>query len=433
MSLLRKGLLASGGHVFCLALSMCVGILFSRQLGPAGMGQYELLRSAALTVGALAAFGLGNANIYFLNNRGVPPEAIVSHSVWIVGVLLAALTAGLAAAVLSTPDYFGQLPTPVVILFALGTAAHAGRLILRPILTARLEVPKMVWVELIRQAIMLGGGLLLTLGGWLSTEWAVVLLACGFYGSLTLPLVFLRRFVQLRRRFDWALFGKVFVYGLKLGAATVLFGLTQHLSVFLLRALRPDQFEEVGLYSRAVAICGLIMIVPFAIGPLLYARWATISGEQRTRQVELAARMSTTYGLSCAVFVAVCGKYLIWLLYGAQFMPAQEALIILAPALVCLTLYNTCNQLLAGAGQAAITAGILAGSTVVVCVSTWLLVPTLGIRGAALGVLCGNGFTTLVTVLVCRHLYGLDPRACWVMKKRDLRYVWQALWQPPAS
>lgn len=428
MSFLRKGILASGGQVFCIMLSMIVGVLFSRKLGPAGMGQYELLRSVALTVGALGAFGLGNANIFFLNSRNVPPEEIVSNAIKALAALGLLVALGVGTAILVAPDYFGHVPTVVAVLFGLGVGTHTGRLILRPILTARLEVRRMVWVELIRQLVLLGGGLVLVGLGCLSAHTGLVLLALGFYGSLLLAAWFLRRFADLRRRFDWRLFRGVLVYGLKLGAATALFGLTQNLGVFLLRALRPGQFADVGLYTRAVAVCALVLTVPVGIAPLLYAKWSGAAGEERTRQVEMAARMNTTFGIAAALVAGLLGKYVIWLLYGAQFLGAQQALQILAPALVLVNLYNPCGQLLASAGQAAMAAYILAGTLVVVCVATILMVPGWGIRGAAIGLLCGNVFMAAVTCFVCWRLHGLNVLHCLFVRRSDLAYVRRALW-----
>jgi len=426
-SFLRKGILVSGGQVLGIGLGMFAGILYSRTLGPEGMGQVELFRSTAIIAGTIAAMGLGNASIYLLNNRKAPLAEVASNGLKIGMVLGSLLAVGLGIVFLANPKYFGQLALPAVVVFTLGIGAQLGTNMLRPLLVAQLAARRMVTVDLLNPVVLLAGGLILLGIGSVNPATALVVQGLSFYGTYALVLTYLHDSVSLRRPFDWKLLWNLCAYGMKLAAANILMVLSGNITVMLLRWLRGDQFADVGLYTRAVTIGSLITMVPMALGPLLYAKWSDATGLERTRQAEMAARMSCTYGIIMALFVAFFGKYVIWLMYGQEFLRAQEALTILAPAVAMLSLFNVCNNLLAGDGRALVTACILAGTVVIIASVTYLAAPAWGIRGVALAALCGNAFTALASFTVCHRYYHLNLLRCLFLNRSDLGYVLQAI------
>lgn len=430
-SFLKKGILVSSGQILGIVLGMLASILYSRQLGPDGMGQVELFRSASLIGVTLAVLGLGNASIYFLNNRKVPLVEVAGNALKMgmaMGFLLAIC---LGTIFFVNRDYFGLIATPAVAFFALGAGAQVGTNMLRPLLVAQLAAAKMALVDVVVPATLLVGGLALLAAGWLSPAMMLAIQGVSAFCALGVVLGYLRGSLNLRHRFNWKLLLDLIVYGLKLAAANILLNLGSNITVILLRHIQPYQFTDVGLYTRAVSIAGLITLVPAALGPLLYAKWSGTTGITRTRQAEMAARMSLTYGIVAAVVVTVFGKEVIWLLYGQQFLRAQEALNILAPAVALLSLFNVCNNLLAGDGRALVTACILAGTVAIITAVTYLAAPVWGIRGAALGALCGNAFTAVVSMTVCRRFFQLNPLRCLFVRTSDFAYIWLALGLSP--
>jgi Na+-driven multidrug efflux pump len=92
-----------------------------------------------------------------------------------------------------------------------------------------------------------------------------------------------------------------------------------------------------------------------------------------------------------------------------------------------LSLFNVCNNLLAGDGRALVTACILAGTVVIITAVTYLATPVWGIRGVALAALCGNAFTTVVSLAACNGYFHLKPLRCLMLSRSDLAYVIQSL------
>ena len=430
MSLLRKGILVSGGQVFSIALNMTAGILFARTLGPDGMGQFELLRSTGSLAAAFMTLGLGQANIYFLNNLKVPAETLATNTFKISVLLGSVLAGGLATAILLAPGYFGAVPLVSTVLFSLGVGVLVGVALLRPILTARLEALRMVMVDTVNPLTLLICGAGLALAGCLVAGSGIAVLALGNISAMGLLVFYLRRDIRLRRPMDWPLFGRVVVHGVKLAASNVLYVFSSTITVMLLRYLTPERFDDVGLYTRAVAVCGMVTLVPAAIGPLLYAKWSGLQGQERTRQAEMAMRLNVAYGAAATVGVLFFGGYIIWIMYGAKFIPAEVALQFLAPALFFIPIFGVCNNMLVSDGRLLTTAWILAGTVIIVAGVTYLTVPALGIRGAALGALCGNAFTAVAGLAVCFRVFGMNPARCFVLRRSDVAYVVESLRGP---
>ena len=429
MSFLRKGILASGGQVLCVFLGLGANIVFARVLGKDDMGQLELFRSMALVVATALAMGFGPANIYFLNNQNAPAATITTNAVKTALAMGLLVCVGLVPTVLCFRGYFGEVMPVIAAIFALGVAAQLGKLMLRPILVAKLAVRRYVLVDVVSQVVLVAGAAALAIVHlrWrANAQAAIAASALAFLAALVLLLVTLRRDVDLRRPYDWQLGRRVFAYGIKLGAAVVMAILSQHITVLLLH-LRTGEFGDVGLYTRAVAMTSLVVLVPRSLGPLLYAKWAGAAAENRRDQAEMALRMNIAYGVAAAAILLVAGKFLIMTMYGREFMPGHVALRLLAPAMVCVPIFAVCGNLLAADGRAGVTVKILFVAVLIIAAVTYISVPALGIQGAALGVLCGNAVSAVAGMIACAKLYGVRPHRCLILTRSDLRYVKNSL------
>ncbi len=433
MTFLRKSLGVLTGQSLAVPLGTLTGVVYARALGPQGMGQYELFRSTALIATTMLALGLGNATIFLLNKERVSIEQVIGTSLKTGIVLGAILGMALMAVVFACRDYFGVISVLGALFFSAGVAANLVKVILRPALVAQLAARRLVFADLGELLLVLGAGVLLGVSGLLTPTTALVALAGGFAGGMLLLLWYLRPHIRLAVPFDWHLLRRLVIYGLKLAAANVMYVLCNNLTVLILRHLRPDQFDAIGLYTRAVSVAGLVLLVPTAMGSLLYAKWSLMTGPIRIRQAEQVLRLNMLYALLAALALLLVGRQLLWTLYGPQFTAAHAALQILGFSLVFVTVMGPLYQLLASDGRAGLMAVVLVASVFVVGVVTWVAVPKLGIRGAALGALCSNLCSSVGTVLICRHLYGLRPSHCLLARLSDFRQLAESIRRRPVA
>lgn len=427
MSVIRKGLAISGGQVLFALLSMAVGVLYARNLGPDGMGQFELFSTTRSIATTLFTLGLGMSAIYYVNNRKLPLEQAATSIFKISLLTWAVLAVALSVLVCGLPGYFGHVLPPVAAAYAFGVGGNTAMCLLRPVLMARLEARKFTLVNLAMPASLLAFGGAAARLGVLTTPLAIVLLGVSALASLVMVTYYLRPHIRLSQPIDWPLVGRLAGYGLPLMAGDILLVLAGSTTILLLRYLKPEAFDAIGLFTRATAIAALISLVPSAVRPLLYSNWAGMTGQVRSRQVEMAARMAFTFGVVVALVIALTGRFLIVLLYGRQFEGAAAALNLLVFGTPFVSLSTVYISLSRGDGQALLVTCILAAAVAIVLLVGWMLIPGLGIEGAAIASLCGNAFTALASMWHCNRLFQINPWNCLLLRPNDLRAVARTL------
>ena len=99
-----------------------------------------------------------------------------------------------------------------------------------------------------------------------------------------------------------------------MAASGILFALTSSATVLIIRHRLPEDFAAVGYYTRAVAISGFAVLIPRALSPLFYAKWAEAAGTDRVVQIERTARFNVFYGVLSATGLVLLGKYAVLIL-----------------------------------------------------------------------------------------------------------------------
>ena len=423
MSFVRKGLGFGAGQLIIAGGSFLTGIIFARGLGPNGMGQYALLQTTALFAATFAALGLGPSTVYFLNNRKVPVDIVTTITLKFCFWWGSAVCIGIALLVSTAEGFFGRFPIWIVALFGLGVGAQFSVGIVRQLLTARLAVRPVLWLDLLRVLALFVPALVLALLGLLTVEVAVSILSAASFVRLAYALPMVWQDFRFTIPFDCRLLLRIFNYGVKLSAANLLYLLSLEVAMLVLRHLMNDDFAPIGIYSRAVSLCGLIAVLPRALGPLLFAKWSEPENSKTGSQIEATLRVMNTYGLAAFAGILLFGEELIVTLYGREFLGARGPLTILALSTVCVSDFIVLTRVLAGTGRVRITILISSIAVGIIVATTYILVPNVGIAGAAVATLIGSAFSTSAAFFACAQVFGVRVRKSVFVSKSDLAAI----------
>lgn len=425
MSFARKGILVSAGRLMQILIGMLATVLLTRILGKAGIGQYDLFQRVSTLAVTVAAMGFGNASVFFINNQKIPQTQVATDGFKFSFVMGLVLSAAMGVAYLTFTDYFGAVTLATGAAYALGTGALLVVALMRAMLVANFQAREMAILDLLQPILLLAIGGFLAVIGRLTTESAMILLAASHVICAGVTLSYVRRSIRMAMAFDWRLFRQMIAYGVKLAAANLMYLLLASMSVMLLRYIHKDSFDVVGLYSRAMNVTMMSVLVPMAMGPLMMAKWAGLSGESLARQVEMAARVFAAYGAAIILAMGLVGKYLLIILYGREFATPEAvgALQILSISAAAIAVTGVYADFLASAGKAMVTTVALAGGAVLSAVLCLCLIPTYWIVGAAVATLAGNLLNMCVCALVCRRLFGVRPSKSWLLTAGDVRYL----------
>jgi O-antigen/teichoic acid export membrane protein len=142
---------------------------------------------------------------------------------------------------------------------------------------------------------------------------------------------------------------------------------------------------SVGIYSVAVQISDVLLLVPTTLGTLLFPRLsATEDSIERTHTCLQFARLTAGgMGLLCAL-AGFLSPVLIPILFGASFYPAWKPLALLLPGIWLLALENVLVMYLAATRLPLWIPGLwLVGLSLNVGLNVWLL-PHFGLTAAAM-------------------------------------------------
>ena len=321
------------------------------------------------------------------------------------------------------PDYFGVYPEWVIVIVSIGVWALFFIILLKPILQADLRVREVVWVQFSGAAFLLAVIALFGSFKYLDVNTALVSVACSQLVSMIVLCGYIKKDIDFRLRFSRTLFLSTFRYGLKLHAANLFFLLNTSMGLLILRLILVDDFSQVGLYGRGLAICKLILLVPLALGPVLYAAWSGMSSGVKTSQIELAVRLHLLFAVFMTAIVELALPLLILLLYGADYLQAVNATRILVVSVLFKSVLNVFVSLFSSDGRAQFTAYFMGFSLMQVAILSCILIPYLGIMGAALAEAFTSFTVLLIAIYFAKRRYNLNVRNLVFITTKDIGYL----------
>jgi O-antigen/teichoic acid export membrane protein len=430
MVFIKKAALVSSGQIVGHVFTLLTGIIFARIMGPEGIGQLEVFRSFQSVIVTLFALGIGNASIYFINHVGVNISDLLATTLRASAALSAGLLLTVGLVVWYFPNYFGPVAIQTILVYAAGTSFSLLTLTAKTVLTAQLNAGRMVIVDQTPKLIIL----ICCLVGWLASiinvNFGLYAITLGNFCALLALVFFLQNHIDLRRKFSRGLLKKVVVYGIKLSACDILFILNANISVIMLKYFQADNFSQIGIYSRAVSISSMVSLIPYTIGPLLYAKLSSRPGSRLIGSTQYALRLTLFLGILMSVFVYLFRSQIILVLYGSRFLAAEVVIRVLAGSLIFYCVSNVCLNFLAGQGMAGLNAKILCVAFITIVVVSYAGIKMGGIEGAAYGILAGNIITSILGIYYCQKLFGLRISESLIIRIEDLSNLMKSIgWQ----
>lgn len=423
-SVAGAGVLLFALKVAGCALGLSMHLVLARLLGTSGYGSFATAFNAASLIALFAACGMPLTASRFLPahlGRGERAEA----RGYIEAVGLATVLGGLCGSVIlllaarlnGDPLLSATLAaaSPLVLLLALGQTATALLQALQRPLAA--EFPILVLRPLL--VISVCGLMLLPALGGLDAA-AALLVLDGVSLALLIPvgLVLWRtlgtRALNVQRRLlpaTWLPPGLLLL--LLVGGAA----LNERMDIMAIAAFADP--ELAGIYSAAARFAALVSLGTAAATvralPTMAEQFA-----RGARQEAGRALAQTSWTALCLAAVAglplLAGSGLLLGLFGPGFREGVPALCLLVAAHVALAAGGAASSALIASGNERHIAGVTALGLLVNAAGNLMLVPSLGMNGAASATLAAMATTGLGLVLTARRVLGLT-----IFTGRDLR------------
>jgi O-antigen/teichoic acid export membrane protein len=177
--------------------------------------------------------------------------------------------------------------------------------------------------------------------------------------------------------------------GARLSPYFLFLSLNLRLDVLLLAALANSR--QVGVYSVAVLIAELVWMPTWALAQATKEQQAGAEPRAAAEVTARALRMTLVVSVLLAAGLALVAPPMVLLLFGSDFESAIAAIWVLLPASVAMAVWRLLSVLLARLAPIRVTAGIALAAVLSNCLLNLLLIPALGIIGAALASVASYG------------------------------------------
>lgn len=432
MSFLRKAALVNSAEFVSLGIAILRTAVLTRVLGPAGIGQYAIILSALLLAPQICSLGMPLSFLYHSQHDSRNTKRYLINT--LISMLFTGVTGGVVLALLlyTKASYFGS----VTLLALIGIGSYVpivlAHIISRNALLIKIEARKL---GLMRVIPMVCGVLLvviLSAMGMLTTSRAIICLVLSEFVAMFLGLVWTRTYIDSSIRFSWKFIRKLGFMGVRLSWADLMVLVNAQLNILIIRYLLDD-FESVGYFSRGQRIALLAVAAGQAILPLLFSRWASLPKEKLAMHVEKVMRFAITVCVIAIVGILLTGKWLILILYGREFLPAVTPMMILVPGAVIYLLSKVLIFLLNSRGVPELSALVLFIVVVINVALSFLLIPRVGILGAAWASTASNIILLLLLALIAGKKYNIRLTHCLCLNRDDVRGISKSIFHKAAE
>lgn len=427
LSFVHKVSLTFFTRVLLVPIGIASSIIIARAIGPDGRGVLSLAVLAAALVFNAANMGIGTGSGYFLGRRKIPFDTIAGTWLSLSLVIGASIT---AAALLLAPHLVPRLLPSVPLLFVSLTLGSVPFLILlfnyQSLFKANDDFRRFNILELVQPVAILVIFIVLAYLFHAHRTFAAVLgYALANVAAGITAVVFVARVTRLRFHWSRELTRSAFTFGVQGYMANFLSFLNLRLDLLLVNLfLEP---LHVGYYSIAVMVAEKMWYIPDALAVVLHPRVAHGSEEEANRDTAKISRQTILLvSLGCIV-ILLTGRFLIELFYSERFLPAVSPLMLLLPGILSAGLARVVSSDLLARGYPRINmwAGLVAlVSNVALNI---VLIPRMGVGGAALATTVSYSVHALVLISVFVRITGVTPGALLLPRVDDIRLLLRSI------
>ena len=404
-----------GGEIATRLGGVALLVLLARRFGPEGFGSY----SAALALGSLLVV-IADPGLAVLTTRDIarsPDQAArrlqlglslkVPLSVAMVGAAM------VASHLLSYPIQTTQL----VLAVAVGLAVGSFATFIRAVFRAFEQMHRDASTRIAEQAIVVGAGLSLIACGYplLTVAWSV---AAGKIAGLVLTLAVCGKEIATPRlSIDMRGQASLLASALPLALAGILDGVVFYTDSVMLSAMKGS--TAVGLYAAAQRPLAATLVLPAVLAAALLPQ---MSRDSRSAPIAMATALNhslklvAALALPLAAFVVPTAAGWLTLVFGSQYASASQTMGLLAGAVGMVYVVTLTGHALVAADRQMVHLKLAAMCAALNVALNLLLIPRLGLSGAALASLVSQAFMLLMELRALRDLVDLRRLATPILK-----------------
>lgn len=410
-------------NVLQLVVSLGSGIILARSLGTSGKGEAYLITQIFGFIQVIFSFGFGPAIIYFLKKKELSLKKvnffILLHCSFLAVIfILAVIFFNNIINMLIGGDLSLKL---MVLTFIIGYINILSGLLGYKILIHNNGIK----YQSIAGLVSNGAYILLLVLTLLIFGLGVVGVAYSLIGSalvrLLLYVIKKENNLVTFEKINLLEVNKLFKYGFYIFLTNFFLTSVFRIDTFFLNKMVST--AQLGLYSVSVNVSELLLLIPSSIGVALFPHLSGLDKKEQTDTMCLVGRVSFIIGFLGIFALAIIGYPFIWIVFGKDFLPAFVPFLFLLPGLMAMTVNYSYSNYFSSIGQPLVGAYIFLVGLIINVVLNLVLIPKLGISGAAISSSITYAFITIGFAIKIIKLDNLPLKEFMIPKLSDYSYV----------
>ncbi|MFH0830446.1 MAG: flippase [Parcubacteria group bacterium] len=420
MSILRQGFGVFVTRLWGAAVGLLISIIIAREFGPEGKGVASLVLLLPTLLTTFGNAGLHISNVYFFGKRNARLSELAANSLWVgLGLGTVVFVVSLALYPIAGERFFAGVPSGYLLAVAALAPAMLVNTYFGNLLLARQRIAAFNLVNVLQLTVQF----IAILTGLYLFELSIVVIVYAIAANLLLGAGLVLYLVYRRDpsgwRFNRHLLSETLRYGLKGYLANTLQFLNYRSDLLLVSYFLG--VTAVGWYSVAVNFAEVLWYVPSALGTVLFPAVANVSTAQANVMTARVSRQTVLLMTLASALVALVAPWLLPRLFGSDFIPSVNALLILLPGVLIFSVAKILGNDFSGRGLV-VTNSIVSGLALIANVAlNIVLVPRLGINGASLASSITYSIASIVLVVLFSRVAHVPISRVVLPENEDLR------------
>jgi len=416
MDITKHSLINFSSQIVVVVFSLMSSVILARTFGPQGKGIYFLVFMIATTSFNLVHSSVPVAGVYYIGKKKYRLEDLIINFIFLaifLGVIGMALVFALFKLIsLYLLESVNPLYLKVALLFI---PLNLITVFLSWIFLGLNDIPRYNLINIIR-VVSTTVFIAVVCLFWQSLLLCIIANLLAYVVASLTAIVLLSNHFKKGWRLNLHLIKDVLIYGWKGHFGNILYNLINRLDSYLVKFFLGARF--LGYYSVSL-IAEHLWNIPTAIGTALFPKVSSSLLKDKNKDTAAVCRHSVFLTFLAAFVFFITARPLIKLLFGQPFLLAVQPLWILLPGMASLSVTKILKHYLSGTGRPQI-ATYSAMVTIIVCIFlNIVLIPRMGIRGAALATTCSYLVYAAIILVAFMKISGNGLTDTVIIKKQD--------------
>lgn len=423
MKFFKSTVLTFFSNIFIFGISMGTTILLSRLLGTSGKGVIGISNNIIAFSALILGIGFEAANVFFAGKDKKNINNIVGYNLIICSFSFLVMLAVLGIHLIHPISFiFKGLDMSIIILLVLIIPTNLIKSSLINLLLGLQDIIRFNKVNIADKLVNFF--LLLIFLLVFDSPFYVIfstLLSTLIVGITLIYTIIIK--YKVKPSLDFSISKKMMAYGFKAQISNTIQMINYRLDQFVINYYFT--FSQVAIYANAVSLGEALWQVSGTISTIVFPMTSSSKDTDELKIfINRVTRVTLFFIIICSIVLAILSRPLVIFLFGRDFANSSNALIILLPGISFFSVSKILANFLAGVGKIEknIIASSISGVTTVAL--DFLLIPRIGINGAAVASSISYTVFTLITIFFYSKHTDSKFRDICIITKEDLHFIY---------